>query len=339
MLLTFLKKNSKTIVLRMEFNGMKAIIIPGARKSGTSSLFNIIASCKQVHRPENKETMFFNLKYDYIRKNIEWYTHDRTNGANSEKYWIDASTLYLFDENSAHKIKSFIPSPKIIVVLREPISRTYSAFWEMKKKVPSVERRSFASILREMYKLTKRTGWSVQAAEKEILRKSMDDNLIDSEYVRGDYLNNLTGFPDESHIQDKVLPFRYFTNSLYSKHLKVFRSTFEDLLVLKLEDLKYNTEDQLNKIANFLDMKVANMPLHLPHKNETKIPKSKLAKTFIKLKRCISYHKSIFGYLQKYSILRKIRQLLFDEKTKMSEEQRELANYVLRDECDFYRNA
>jgi len=323
----------------MDFNEMEAIIIPGARKSGTSSLFNMIASCKQVYRPENKETMFFNLSYGCIRKNIEWYTHNRTNGADNEKYWVDASTLYLFDENAAHKIKSFIPSPKIIVVLREPISRTYSAFWEMKKKVPSVERRSFASILREMYNLTKRTGWSVQAAEREILKKSIDNNLIDSEYTRGDYLNNLTGFPDESHIRDKVLPFRYFTNSLYSKHLKMFRSNFENLLVLKLEDLKYNTGDQLNKIAKFLDIKITNMPLHLPHKNETKIPKSKLAKTFIKLKRRISYHKAISEYLQKYSIPRKIRQLLFDEKTKMSEEQRELANYVLRDECDFYKNA
>ena len=101
-----------------------SFIIIGSQKGGTSSLFHYLKYHPQIKRPIKKEMHFFNLNYD---KGINWYlAHFPMKSA--AHITGEASPDYLFHEHTAERIKQMNPHMKLIVLLRNPIERAYSAY-------------------------------------------------------------------------------------------------------------------------------------------------------------------------------------------------------------------
>ena len=74
----------------------RAVIIPGARKAGTSSLHAALAAHPGVVAGRYKETQFFALDEETVEANIQWYLGlfgDRRETDN--RTIVDASTFYL----------------------------------------------------------------------------------------------------------------------------------------------------------------------------------------------------------------------------------------------------
>lgn len=125
-------------------------IIVGAMKSGTTSLHNILSSHPGIYIPE-QEIHFFDIddfiqhpdfflyssgKWYYpqlqqeLEKYLSWYKSFFSTAKDVQIIGED-STTYLASSNAPKRIVNLIPDVKIIIMLRDPASRTYSHYWHL----------------------------------------------------------------------------------------------------------------------------------------------------------------------------------------------------------------
>lgn len=113
--------------------------IVGAGKSGTTSLYNYLSEHPQIYMSPMKEPHFFSFMGE--KPYGPWSTYHKLVVVNkmeeykrlfynvkNEKAVGEASASYLFYPEAAINIKKFIPNAKIIILLRNPIDRTYSNY-------------------------------------------------------------------------------------------------------------------------------------------------------------------------------------------------------------------
>lgn len=117
-------------------------LIVGAAKSGTTSLYHYLRQHPDIFMPSVKETNFFlgagETVVEEVGLNGESKTISRVSSladyqalferAMTKKARGEASPKYLYYSETAQHIKSEIPDVKIIVILRHPVDRAYSAF-------------------------------------------------------------------------------------------------------------------------------------------------------------------------------------------------------------------
>jgi hypothetical protein len=308
----------------------KGIIIPGARKAGTSSLYNLLIKNEKICIPSSKETQYFSLDKKIIERNKKWYLKSRNIKNNEEKYWIDASTFYLFDEKAPEKIKYYVDNPKIIIVLRDRAERTYSAFLEMEKKVSEPEKRDFSRLVGNLSPVvTKNTN--LKDAEKKQIKKAKKNGKIDPNYLGKNYLQNRINFPDNSIFEDKMLVYKYFTNSLYRDHISRYKSKMNSVLVVRLENMISNTGGEMERIFEFLGLE-NKFAERLPQRNETKIPKE-WAKSIIRAKRSIKPISKIVSKLMNISYVKSLVDFMgYSSKKKLNVKDKKLIEKMFEKE-------
>jgi hypothetical protein len=123
-------------------------IIAGAMKCGTTSLHHILARHPYVFIPI-PEIHFFDIDdlqqhpdFAFFARDRWWYPQFEDQHARylswyasffreaSPEQWIgEDSTIYLTSRKSAERIRRLLPNVKIIIMLRDPASRTYSQYW------------------------------------------------------------------------------------------------------------------------------------------------------------------------------------------------------------------
>jgi hypothetical protein len=317
------------------------IVIPGARKSGTSTLFSIISRSSNVCDPEFKEPQFFVQKKSIIEDNIDWYI--KTLNIRSGCYALDASTFYLFSKKAIQNLEKYTKEPKIIIILRDPVTRAYSEFLEMKKKVPPVEERSFENICRKILdncsKSSSYTWNDISQIEKSLLKKAIDSRLIDKNYLNEEYLSNMTGAPFKSSFANKNIVFNYLSNSFYSCFVDRYYSHFDNVKVLFLEKLISNPKKEISKIEEDMGLDIGNF--ELPQKNATKIPTDYFGYPLILLKKNTQvlhkswqFFRSFFGD----AAADQIKNLFYKSKPSMSKEGYRLARKILESEYYYWFN-
>ncbi|MBJ7265756.1 sulfotransferase domain-containing protein [Idiomarina abyssalis] len=112
------------------FGGHKPdFLIVGAQKSGTTSLFSYLEKRGGFVGSKPKEVHYFDREDNYARGSHWYHSHFiKRPGVNGLVF--EASPEYLSREKVAKRLKRYNPDLKIIILLREPISRAYSA-WNM----------------------------------------------------------------------------------------------------------------------------------------------------------------------------------------------------------------
>jgi hypothetical protein len=108
------------------------VIIVGAQRSGTTTLFRMLSEHPQVARPTlSKGTAFFDLKYD---RGMRWYRAHfplkllawlRSPG--KRRLTFESSGYYMFHPHAAGRIAEQLPHARVIALLRNPVDRAYSA--------------------------------------------------------------------------------------------------------------------------------------------------------------------------------------------------------------------
>lgn len=101
-----------------------SFLIIGVQKGGTSSLFFYLKFHPQIRRPFKKEIHFFNIHY---KKGLNWYLAHYPTKANGA-ITGEASPDYLFHPLAPERAKALNPKMKLVVLLRDPIERAYSAY-------------------------------------------------------------------------------------------------------------------------------------------------------------------------------------------------------------------
>lgn len=102
-------------------------LIIGAMKSGTSTLYGLLARHPRVAPAVEKEVHFFDVHYD---RGPDWYRScfPPRDGALSRG---EASPYYLFHPHCPRRVASVVPEVRLVVLLRNPVERAYSHYQHM----------------------------------------------------------------------------------------------------------------------------------------------------------------------------------------------------------------
>lgn len=116
-------------------------LIIGTQKAGTTSLALHLAKHPQVYMSPLKEPGFFDFEnqkpdfngsddlqlYSSVVTDLEAYRQLFAK-ASKEIAIGEATTWYMYSQKAAEHIHNYIPNAKLIVILRNPVERAYSAF-------------------------------------------------------------------------------------------------------------------------------------------------------------------------------------------------------------------
>jgi len=104
-------------------------LIIGAQKSGTSSLHHYLSVHPELVKGSVKEIHFFNRDSNF-KKGFSWYEKHFVHPAARNKLFYEATPNYLYSKQAAERIYKYRPGIKLIILLRNPVDRAYSA-WNM----------------------------------------------------------------------------------------------------------------------------------------------------------------------------------------------------------------
>src|SRR5205823_10005526 len=114
---------------------MPDFIIIGTMRGGTTSLYSYLTAHPYIGSAYMKEVHFFDV---YYSKGLPWYRAQFPSSV--QKYYAErvqkqsfitgeASPYYLFHPHAPKRIAKILPQVKLIVLLRNPVSRAYSHYY------------------------------------------------------------------------------------------------------------------------------------------------------------------------------------------------------------------
>lgn len=105
------------------------LIIAGAPKAGTTSLFRYLSYHQEVFPSSLKETNYFvPLRYGARTEAIERY-ESYFAGQEGQRYRMEATPKYLYGgPQLVARMKETLPDAKVIISLRNPVDRLFSSF-------------------------------------------------------------------------------------------------------------------------------------------------------------------------------------------------------------------
>ncbi|NER07976.1 MAG: tetratricopeptide repeat protein, partial [Okeania sp. SIO3C4] len=134
-----------------EVQGPNFIII-GVHKGGTTSLYSYLIQHPQIVPPIKKEMDFWSWKFN---ESINWYlAHFPAISKGKNFLTGEASPSYFDYPNAARRIFQFFPKIKLIILLRNPVDRTISQYYQWLRL--NWENRSFEEAIQlDLERLTK----------------------------------------------------------------------------------------------------------------------------------------------------------------------------------------
>jgi Sulfotransferase family len=143
------------------------LFLVGAAKAGTTSLYGELARHPAIYMSPMKEPHFFSriqpapereAFFPHVADEDEYLALFK--GATTEELLGEASTSYLWDRHAAERIKRVVPEARILIMLRDPIDRAYSQYWNDVRE--GIETRSFLDALLEEQR-SGPGGWGVSS--------------------------------------------------------------------------------------------------------------------------------------------------------------------------------
>ncbi len=247
----------------------RAIFIVGAQKSGTSSLFDILARHSAVSRARMKEPDFLCLDRKVVAENWGWY---QGLFADEEAVWLDGSTPYLRSHRAIDNVGALVRQPRVLIMLRDPAKRAYSGFLHMKRSTPVEDRRSFSDVMDDI-----ESGGNVAIEEAEdvaltdcLWRGALRPRrlLFHSSFLR---MRDGARFP--SAFEDDLWNYRYFTNSCYSTPVERWVAALGDnVQLIFFDEFVSDTARQMQSVLASVDLPEEPHCLAPSHANRAQVP-------------------------------------------------------------------
>lgn len=205
----------------------QAIII-GAKKSGTRALLKFIGAHHNVSTA-GAEVHFFDRFY---HMGLEWYKQQMPL-SNENQITIEKTPKYLIDPLVPERAYKMNPNLKLIVVLRNPVTRAVSEYVQS------------------------------QWRKKRMLRSSTNDQTSMNDSVKFERMLYDLKSPNKSIRQDWGI----VRNGIYYKHIKQWLKYFpaEQFIFINGEQLVREPSVELNKLQLFLNLKPIIRKEHFVH--------------------------------------------------------------------------
>jgi hypothetical protein len=261
-----MKNKLKKIILEQQVK--VSLFVVGAQKAGTSALHDYLIKHPSVTGGTIKELNYFNHSEKYAQ-GTKWY-HDQFKAPlfyKPKKIYIDSTPQYLSTANVAQKIYDYNPKAKIVILLREPVSRAYSA-WNMYKQFSelSVERK--AGLIdrhisnKDKKKFNDLINQSPFPSFDDYINKELMDGSLTNHYPqiikRGIYVDQIKPYIDLFDL-DNVLVFEsnYFKTNKAKVTNKVLETVGLSPLTIAPTDLKsVHSRSYENPISKSTDEKL-----------------------------------------------------------------------------------
>ncbi len=212
-------------------------LILGTKKGGTTSLANWLVQHPGVLRmfpktQRHKSAHYFDSGFD---KGLPWYrshfpgsaTRDRAVAALGYQPVVgEASPYYMFHPAAPDRVRSVLPDAKLIMLLRDPVARAHSHYWDRVNT-------GFESLP---------TFEEAIAAEPARLADLDETRFADPRYQH---------FSHEHH--------SYLARGRYAEQLARWQQVFapDQLLVLEFERMRTQPQVLLAEVLTFLDLPLA----------------------------------------------------------------------------------
>ena len=216
-------------------------LVVGAQKAGTSSLFSFLSLHPQCGFGSTKEIHYFDTNYE---KGETWYHNHFDRKKTTDKKYFEVTPSYIYHPWVPERISAYNNKIKLIVVLRDPIERAYSA-WNM---------------------------WRIAHHEKkEFYLKHFSENPREH---RKPYLDlfHKDDFPSFNEIildeiealmkTEKYSTPDFVQRGIYAQQLENFYKYFsrDQLLVINSQDLMSSKIQELKRIEQFLGISSFDWP-------------------------------------------------------------------------------
>lgn len=104
------------------------LIIPGAMKAGTTSMFEYLRGHPQLRACRDKEVHYFDINF---HRGDGWYASrfprcDATGRGPGLAF--EASPYYLFEPRVPARVRELLPDVKLVILLRDPVDRAFSHY-------------------------------------------------------------------------------------------------------------------------------------------------------------------------------------------------------------------
>lgn len=109
---------------------LPTFVIPGAQKSGTTTLHDLLGQHPDIWVSEPKELHYFDQQRE---RGLDWYAAQFTPGPGA-RAWGESTPFYLYNDRARTLMATSLPETKFVVILREPVSRAYSHYWFARSK-------------------------------------------------------------------------------------------------------------------------------------------------------------------------------------------------------------
>lgn len=202
-------------------------IIIGAQKAGTTALHLMLQDHPNITSATPKEVHYFDNDDWYNQKKVDTYhAHFPASKPFSKCLAFEASPLYLYHPEVPARLFAYNPQLKLIVLLREPASRAFSAW--------------------TMYHHHFKTGPNVGLHDPRSFDAAVQDAL--------ENLNNRS-------LQDD--PRAYVERGLYAAQLERYFQYFsrEQILVLENKEISERWDSTSHRLFSFLNVSPHRVPV------------------------------------------------------------------------------
>ena len=114
------------------------LMIVGAQKSGTSSLLRYLAQHPDIRTHAQPEMTFFLQEHEY-RRGYKWafdkyFAGEHDPGEIEDKQLIAKNVMVMHSSEVMQRIYEHNPDMHLVVLMREPVARAYSAYWWARRR-------------------------------------------------------------------------------------------------------------------------------------------------------------------------------------------------------------
>ena len=104
---------------------LPGLLIPGAMKGGTTSLFRYLAAHPQLAPAPRKEVHFFDR---HFQRGPGWYRRPFARGRRPDAIPFESTPYLMFEPRAPDRVRGLIPEARLVFLLRDPVDRAFSHY-------------------------------------------------------------------------------------------------------------------------------------------------------------------------------------------------------------------
>ena len=207
-------------ILTASIRKKPTFIIIGAQKCGTTSLAYYLSQHRKVFFSKQKELHFFNRIKDF---SSSWYkTHFPIDLLGKYQHYGEATPDYILYPQIPGLIKKLNPNTKIIVLLKDPVSRMVSHY---------------------KHNLTQKREWLEMTEAFDVEKYRTNPEIVDVETSKYEVVKDFSNYS-------------YKRKGLYAQQLEKWFEVFDDkdIMVINSEKFFESPEIVFNDVTDFLQL-------------------------------------------------------------------------------------